>query len=110
MSIVLNYTERIEPVRPLIRWFENTVIYKALHTSYITFIVYPLSQLYLRGFWSNLPMIDICAHLTSHRSDFWSQHFDECLLIVENNFDSWLVYALFILYLGMWIFFVRRCL
>lgn len=66
---------------------------------YDAIIVNPLQYLYVRGVWGSLPLADICAQLTRHRSEFWQMHPAECSLIVRNNFESWLVWGHFIAYI-----------
>ena len=83
-----------------IQWFiDNTVLGKACHKLYVVLLVYPMHEVYTRAYWSGLPVSDICSALTRHRSDFWREHADECLVIITNNLDAWLVYFHFSLYL-----------
>jgi hypothetical protein len=93
-----------------VQWLRGTLVGQVLYTSYVAVVVYPLQQLYIRGWWNGRPMEDICAHLTNHQSKFWIQHPEECAIVIENNFDSWLVYTQFALYALTWLFVIRYIL
>jgi|UniRef100_A0A6C0IXJ6 hypothetical protein len=80
-------------------------------------VVIPLQHFYIRGWWRNLPIPDICAQLTQYRSEFWSAHSEACADVIANHFDAILVYAHFFLYVCVVVSFVfeilraiRRCL
>ena len=74
---------------------------------YETLFLAPLRNVYIRGFWAGVPMEDICAHLTKHSSRFWIEHEGACAAIIERNFDSWVVYAHFVLYIAFWVVLIR---
>lgn len=94
-------------VAPFVNALAGTPLARATYALYVCVVVWPLQQVYLRGWWRNMPAADICAHLTAHRSAFWSEQSLACVEIIHNNFDSWLVYAQFALYLVIWMFAVR---
>ena len=75
---------------------------------YDALVLHPLQHLYVRGVWGNLPLADICAQLTKHRSEFWLLHPGECSLIVRNNFDGWFVWGQFVAYIAV-IYCALRC-
>ena len=92
----------------LINGTRHTMLGKVLYNIYTALFTWPLQNVYLRGLWANRPMEDICAQLTNHRADFWALHSEECATIVAKNFDSWLVYAQFSVYLIVWLWVLRR--
>lgn len=71
---------------------------------------YPLSILYFHGpqvfgigFWQGMSLEQICAHLTNERapSSFWSKtplNRSVCQQMVENQFHSFLILVLSVLY------------
>ena len=65
--------------------------------------VYPLEQFFFAGVWRGLPLKDICAALSNTGSDFWAQHEDECFDMVLREFNSWLAYFYFTLYVLVWL-------
>jgi hypothetical protein len=97
-----------------LNWLANTSLAQTIsiivHRLYLIGVLWPLQQLYHRGFWNGRPLTDICAQLTQHRSEFWRDHLDECLLVIDNNFDSWLVWMHFAFYVLAWLLLVRGLL
>lgn len=69
-------------------------------------LVRPLAQLYLfgptyLGFWGGRRPDEICSQLTGIDANHWNRdgrNLDDCLLHIENHFNSWLVLAYTALY------------
>jgi hypothetical protein len=56
-------------------------------------LTYPLQQLYLRSYWHNQSLYDICAALTRTPAEFWASSTEtqlQCQHIIYNDFDRWL--------------------
>ena len=83
--------------------------FRLAYTLYYTFVVWPLQQLYVRGWWRNMPPEDICAHLTNYKSDFWLQHSTECNELISNHFSSYLVWILFAFYVYVVYAILKMC-
>ena len=69
--------------------------FRSLHD---TLVVRPLLRLYLMGprlygwgFWAGAPAIDICASLSNVPGDFWSDHPQECAMLITREFTATLV-------------------
>lgn len=102
-----HYTDIIDTVARITAPLHTTTLGKIVYATYVCLIVWPLQQVYIRGWWKNMPPPDICASLTNHRSEFWSQQPGACIEIIHNNFDSYIVYFQFFLYIVMWILVFR---
>lgn len=89
-------------------FFSESFVGRWVKKIYLLFLAYPLHQLYRRGIWNGKPLEDICAQLTNYEADFWAAHPIACTEIVERNFDSWLAYAEFIIYISVWFFLLKR--
>ena len=66
-------------------------------------VVHPLRVLYFHGptalgFWGGSALPDICYTLTSTPSQFWHEHTDECVHLVERKFDAFRVAVTFSVY------------
>lgn len=74
-------------------------------------LTYPLQQLYLRSYWHNAALYDICAALTRTPAEFWASSPDtqlQCQHIIYNDFDRWLAIQDYVilnvlLLMGVWV-------
>lgn len=44
------------------------------------------------GFWNSKPLHDICTSMVENAaldSNFWVKHMDECIQLIENNFQNY---------------------
>jgi hypothetical protein len=51
------------------------------------------------GFWQGRHLAEICSQLTSVSAPFWYRHSDECLALITQRAESYVVFFLFSLYL-----------
>lgn len=80
---------------------------EALSEVYRIIIYVPLYNLYFKGptalgFWGGAAPEDICFLLTGTTSVFWTTHSDECTLLIQQHFNSFLVIIQLFLYILMW--------
>lgn len=68
-------------------------------------LISPIYQIYIHGpslqgfgFWEGKHNYDICAELTNVSSEFWYNHSNECLLLIEKKFNSFCITILCITY------------
>lgn len=68
-----------------------------------TFIVHPLETLYMHGprflgCWEGKPVEDICVSLAPRsRAEFWLDHPEECMAMVDKNIYSWILVTQYLL-------------
>jgi len=102
------------PTHPVIDWLMHTRLAqgsgRVATAMYGFLVVWPMQHLYVRGIWGNRPFHDICAEITQHRSEFWARNPEECLLILENNFDSWVVWLQVVVYFVFLAALIRKIL
>ncbi len=68
-------------------------------------VKYPINYMYLYGpgiigCWQGMPIEDICASLTHVNASFWSKNVSECLILIDNKAESFVI----VLYLVMIIY------
>lgn len=92
----------------------DTYVGKMARLAYVVFVVFPVREIYVRFWWKNMPLHDICAHITSYQSAFWRVERDHCMRIIDNEIDAILVACSFVLYIYVWMLIVRcvfhRCI
>lgn len=83
-------------------WLSLAGVFSYLH---LAFIRGPLETLYLYGprvlgCWEGKPVEDICTHLAPRtRAEFWLDHPDECMDLVDKNIYSWILLAEYLIIL-----------
>ena len=88
---------------------KNTKIWAEIRSVYYLFVVYPVQEFFLRGWWRSMQFKDICASLTGAPSDFWAAHSAECYDVVYKDFASILAYIHLAMYVFMLLYLVVRC-
>jgi len=87
---------------------KNTKIWHEMRHVYYLVVVYPVQEVFLRGWWRGMQFKDICAALTGASSDFWGDHTLECYDVVFRDFSSLLAYIHFGLYMFLILYILVR--
>lgn len=107
-------------LQPFINDHNNTL--KILTHPFVRHIFYnilevPLMELYFNGpglygygFWSGKTTQHICAELTGVPEDHWINNTNVCLVLIQRQFEAFLVFIYFIIYiLIIYILLIKLC-
>lgn len=89
--------------------WKYTPLESVFHSINEILIVYPLHQVYMRAFWMNRSLPDICETLTRYDAAFWSDNYTDCALLIEKHFDGLLASFQFAIYIIVWALMLWRC-
>lgn len=77
--------------------------------TYQILVINPLARLYMYGpaifgwgFWAGQTIEDICAAKTNVPAQFWSDHPVECWMLIERQFNGFVIVIETLLYVWVW--------